>query len=68
MRVVNNLTKPGDIRRVDLNTDTVRIQLFDRADRIYRLVPITGEGGSYGYGSGTETGITRTSGVAPETP
>jgi len=38
MRVVNKLTKPGDIRRVDLMPDTVRIQTRDGQDRIYRLV------------------------------
>lgn len=38
MRVVNNLTKPGDIRRVDLTPDMVRIQTSDGRDRIYRLV------------------------------
>jgi hypothetical protein len=37
MRVVNNLTKPGDIRRVDLNQDNVRIQLSNGQDRVYRL-------------------------------
>jgi len=39
MRVVNKLTKPGDIRRVDLMPDTVRIQTRDGQDRVYRLVP-----------------------------
>ena len=38
MRVVNKLTKPGGIRRVDLTPDTVRIQTSDGQDRIYRLV------------------------------
>jgi len=38
MRVVNNLTKPGDIRRVDLMPDKVRIQTSDGQDRLYRLV------------------------------
>ena len=38
MRVVNKLTKPGGIRRVDLNPDTVRIQTSDGQDRVYRLV------------------------------
>ncbi len=37
MRVVNNLTKPGDIRRVDLTPDVVRIQTSDGQDRLYRL-------------------------------
>jgi len=38
MRVVNRLTKPGDIRRVDLTPDTVRIQTRDGQDRVYRLI------------------------------
>ncbi len=37
MRVVNNLSKPGDIRRVDLNPDTVRVQLHGGQDIIYRV-------------------------------
>ena len=41
MRVVNNLTKPGDIRRVDLNPDIVRIQTHDGQDRIYKLATTT---------------------------
>lgn len=35
MRVVNNLTVPGGVKRVDLNPDTVRIQTWDGQDRIY---------------------------------
>jgi hypothetical protein len=35
MRVVNNLTKPGDIRRVDLNPDTVRVVFHDNTERVY---------------------------------
>lgn len=38
MRVVNNLTKPGGIRRVDLNPDTVQIHLHDGQARVYKLV------------------------------
>jgi len=38
MIVVNKLTKPGDIRRVDLMPDTVRIQTKGGQDRMYRLV------------------------------
>ena len=38
MRVVNKLTKPGDIRRIDLTPDIVRVQTSDGQDRIYRLV------------------------------
>jgi len=37
MMVVNKLTKPGGIRRVDLMPDTVRIQTRDGQDRVYRL-------------------------------
>lgn len=39
MRIVNKLTKPGGIRRVDLMLDIVRIQTSDGQDRVYRLVP-----------------------------
>ena len=35
MRVVNKLTKPGDIRRVDLNLDTVRVVLANGTERVY---------------------------------
>lgn len=46
MRVVNKLTKPGGIRRVDLMTDTVHIQTSDGQDRVYRLTSCyTGENG-----------------------
>ena len=37
MIVSNKLTRPGDIRRIDLAPDTVRIQTSDGHDRIYRL-------------------------------
>jgi len=37
MRVINKLTKPGDIRRVDLMPDTVRIQTSDGKERVYNL-------------------------------
>ena len=37
MRVVNNLTKPGDVRRVDLASDIVRVQTADGQERVYRL-------------------------------
>ena len=39
MRVINKLTKPGDVRRVDLAPDTVRIRTSDGQERVYRLVP-----------------------------
>ena len=38
MIVINRLAKPGDIRRVDLSLDIVRVQTFDGQDRVYRLV------------------------------
>ncbi len=36
MRVVNRLTKPGDIRRVDLTPDTVRVIFSDGTEKVYR--------------------------------
>ena len=36
MRVVNNLTKPGDIRRVDLTPDFVRVVFHDNTEKVYR--------------------------------
>lgn len=38
MRVINKLTNPGGIRRVDLTPDTVHIWMSDGQDRVYRLV------------------------------
>ena len=35
MIVNNRLTEPGDIRRVDISPDTVRIVLYDRTERVY---------------------------------
>jgi len=35
MRVVNKLTKPGDIRRIDLTPDTVRVVLANGAELVY---------------------------------
>jgi len=35
MRVINNLTKPGDIRRVDLSPDKVRVVFHDNTEKIY---------------------------------
>jgi hypothetical protein len=35
MIIVNKLTKPGDIRRVDLTPDTVRVVLQDGTERVY---------------------------------
>ncbi len=40
MIVVNNLTKPGGIRHVDLTLDTVRVQVHDGPERLYRLSTI----------------------------
>jgi hypothetical protein len=37
MRLVNNLAKPGDIRRVDLSKDTVKIILYNGQELVYRL-------------------------------
>ena len=37
MRVVNKLTKPGDIRRVDLAPDFVRVQTSDGGELLYKL-------------------------------
>jgi len=37
MIVINKLTKPGDVRRVDLTPDTVRILTSDGQERVYRL-------------------------------
>ena len=53
MRVVNKLTKPGDIRRVDLTPDFVRVQTSDGQERVYRLVPE----------SNTDAGISELKGV-----
>jgi len=66
MRVVNKLTKPGDIRRVDLMPDTVRVQMADGRDRIYRLTSeyCVSEGGR--YEPEAETGVAGTPTSAPE--
>jgi len=56
MIVINKLTKPGDIRRVDLMPDTVRIQTRDGQDRVYKLVK--GDNNVYvneAYSAGGET-------------
>lgn len=37
MLVVNKLTKPGDIRRVDLEPDTVLVHLYGGKEKVYRL-------------------------------
>jgi len=39
MRVINKLTEPGGIRRVDLMPDVVIVQTSDGQDRTYKLVP-----------------------------
>ena len=38
MKVINKLTEPGGIRRVDLTPDIVHIWLSEGQDRVYRLV------------------------------
>ena len=35
MRIVNNLTKPGDIRRIDLTSDTVRVVFANGTEKVY---------------------------------
>lgn len=37
MRLVNRLARPGDIRRLDLNKDTVKIVLYNGQELVYRL-------------------------------
>lgn len=37
MRIINGLTVPGGIRRVDLTPSVVRIQTSDGQERLYRL-------------------------------
>ena len=70
MRVINNLTKPGDIRRVDLTPDTVRVQTSDGQDRIYRIstemaVSCSWCGKSLGKKEGNgQSGVTH--GICPE--
>ena len=39
MKVINKLTDPGGIRRVDLTPDTVLVRTSDGQNRLYRLVP-----------------------------
>lgn len=36
MRVVNKLAAPGDIRRIDLNPDTIRVVMSNGQERYYR--------------------------------
>lgn len=43
MRVVNRLSAPGGIRRVDLESDTVRVQTDSGQIRIYRLMTTIGK-------------------------
>lgn len=35
MLLINKLTAPGGIRRVDLRPDTVRVVLYDGTERLY---------------------------------
>ena len=37
MLVVNKLTKPGDIKRIELGADSIRVILIDRTERIYSI-------------------------------
>lgn len=41
MLLINKLTVPGDIRRVELRLDTVRVKTRDGLDRLYKLVSTT---------------------------
>lgn len=36
MILLNKLAKPGDIRRIELRPDTVRVVLQDGTERLYR--------------------------------
>ena len=36
MLFINRLTKPGDIKRVELRSDTVRVVLRDGTERLYK--------------------------------
>ena len=40
MLLINRLTKPGDIKRIELHPDTVRIVLRDGVERIYKGEPV----------------------------
>ena len=53
MRVINKLTNPGGIRRVDLTYNTVRIVLVDGTERTYTANNSKG-GNDDGH---TDTGI-----------
>jgi len=46
MRLVNRVTKPGNIKRVDLALDSVRIEMVDGQERWYKLVSTTDNNGS----------------------
>lgn len=43
MLVVNKLTEPGGIRRVDLLPDVVRVETNSGVDRLYELASVVGE-------------------------
>ena len=50
MRIINKLTKPGDIRRVDLTPDTVRVVFTDGTEKVYHdNEPRYKDQASYGY-------------------
>ena len=70
MRVVNKLTEPGGVRRVDLTPDTVRIQTSDGRERLYRLsteiaISCAWRGKSLGVKEGNgQSGVSH--GICPE--
>jgi len=44
MIVINKLTEPGGIRRVEVTPDTIRIHASDGRDMTYRVMPSIMEG------------------------
>jgi len=44
MRVVNKLTAPGGVRRVDLRPSAVKVITADGQERFYRLESVSGGG------------------------
>ena len=44
MNVVNRITPPGGIRRVELGSDIIRVETSDGQNRLYRLVSVVGNG------------------------
>ena len=37
MLVINRLTKPGDIKRIELGTESIRVILTDHTERLYSI-------------------------------